>query len=179
MARPGYIVYACPTGPLAEQIDTYFAAALAAHGPNTAHEYMPHVTLTGFFEDAPEAVPRYVAALGAALDVARPRRPAPPLAIAEMRLDSQFHGLLVEAEWLRGVVAAFAAAAESPTRAEPLRLKDGLHLSLAYGFAPEQHAPLAALARELVDPRAPAGWELRFYRSHGDGAWTCYAAWAV
>jgi hypothetical protein len=179
MARAGIIVYACPLGPLAAQLDRYFAAARDACGPNTAHEYMPHVTLTGFFQDAPEALPSYAAALEAARERAAATRPEEPLEVTGMALNVEFHGLLLEGAWLKRLVADFAASAGSPPRREAIRLKEWLHLSLAYGFPPEQHGRLAELARALVDPRSPAAWELRLYQSHGDGRWTCHAAWPL
>ncbi|MEO0802793.1 MAG: hypothetical protein AAFY57_11025 [Cyanobacteria bacterium J06642_2] len=45
------ILYACPVGSLVEQLDCYFQKSLQLCGHNTAHLYMPHCTLTGFFHD--------------------------------------------------------------------------------------------------------------------------------
>ncbi len=173
------IVYACPAGALAAQLERYFAASLARFGPNSAHAYMPHVTLTGFFDDAPQSVPVYAAALEAALEAAHPGIPEPPLTITDMLLRDTFHGLTIESPWLRALVADFAARADSPTRASPLRLKDWLHLSLAYGFAPEQGDGLAALARALVDAAAQVTWELRLYERLPDGGWVCHRSWPL
>jgi hypothetical protein len=175
---PAYIVYACPAGELAGQLDRYFAASRECCGPNTAHEYMPHCTLTGFFEDEPAALAGYVAALDAARRDALETARAPALAVRGLELRPQFHGLLLEGPWLVAMVADFARRAASPTR-QGLRLKDWLHLSLAYGFPPEQHEPLASLARDLVDARAPVSWELRFYERHPDNTWTCHARWPL
>ncbi|CAN5634059.1 hypothetical protein BH23CYA1_BH23CYA1_13090 [soil metagenome] len=47
---PQFIFYACPTGPLAQQLATSFERTQRICGPNTAHAYMPHCTLTGFFK---------------------------------------------------------------------------------------------------------------------------------
>lgn len=179
MPRPGLIVYACPMGALATQLDAYFAAARAACGPNTAHDYMPHVTLTGFFQDTAAALPLYRTALEVLLHAALPDKREPPLVISELHLAETFHALLVEGDWLKRLIAGFAARAASPTRDGPIRLKDWLHLSLAYDFPAAQHEHLAALANELVDPQASVGWELRLYESHGDGRWTCHGAWGL
>lgn len=173
-----YIVYACPGGALAEQLTTYFARSLVGHGPNAAHNYMPHCTLTGFFTDVPASVPMYTAALAQAL-VRNQERPNPVIRVLGMECTPQFHGLLLEANWLKQVIADFAVLAVSPSRTEAVRLKDWLHLSLAYEFPPEQHAALAALAHELVDPFAAATWELRFYERHANLTWTCHAAWPL
>jgi ubiquitin-associated SH3 domain-containing protein len=176
---PRYIVYACPVGSLAEQLDRYFARSLAEVGPNAAHAYMPHVTLTGFFADAPESVPGYIVALEEACAAAMPTRPAKALTVTGMELGERFHGLLLESDWIKALAADFAARAESPTRNEVLRLKDWLHLSLAYEFPPAHGPQLAQLANELVDPFAPAAWELRFYERHSEGTWVCHASWEL
>lgn len=173
------ILYACPTGTLAAQLDIYFARSRALCGPNAAHAYPPHITLTGFFHDDAAAIPTYVAALEAALDRARPTQPAPPLRITKMALEAEWHGLVVVSPWLAALTADFAANAHSPTRRAALRLKDWLHLSLAYQFAPENGPALAQLAAAHVDPHAPGGWELRLYERLPDGNWTCHAAWTI
>jgi hypothetical protein len=174
-----YIVYACPLGPLAAQIDAYFAASRAACGPNTAHRYMPHCTLTGFFHDQAGSVPHYVAMLDAARRHARPAQPEPVFVITELLLRPDFHGLLLEGPWVEALIADWAARVHSPTRHDALRLKSDLHVSLAYGFAPDQHATLARLARKQIDIAAPVGWQLRFYERHTDNRWTCHAEWPL
>jgi ubiquitin-associated SH3 domain-containing protein len=174
------IVYACPNGPLAKQLDAYFAAALSKYGPNAAHDYMAHCTLTGFFHDLPETIGWYAEHLATALDQQRSTRPTPPIRVTDTLFNREFHGLLLDSPWVKQLSADFASrAAASPTRPDPLRLKDWLHLSLAYGFAPEQHERLAALARQLVDPIAPADWELRLYERQPDKRWILHAAWAL
>jgi hypothetical protein len=174
-----YILYACPLGELAQQLDRYFVASRAAVGTNAAHQYMPHCTLASFFHDAPDAVGIYTAAVDAALRRARPARPQAALTILEMRLGEDFHGLLLDGPWLKALVADVVRNAHSPTRRDALRPKDWLHLSLAYAFPPQQHAPLAQLARSLVDISAPVEWELRFYERHVDGAWQAHARWPL
>lgn len=174
-----YIVYACPRGELAAQLASYFAASRELVGANAAHQYMPHCTLTGFFHDDPAAVGFYCAALEAALGRARPYQPSVALSILRMELQEQFHGLLLDGPWPKALIADFARSVDSPTRRDTLRLKDWLHLSLAYAFPPEQHQPLAALARKLVDPQAPVVWELGFYEREVSGAWICHSCWAL
>ena len=38
-----------------------------------------------------------------------------------------------------------------------------LHVTLAHQYLPEHHSTLEDLARTMVDPQAPARWELRLY----------------
>jgi hypothetical protein len=174
-----YILYACPLGELAGQIERYMAECRAQFGPNQAHAYMPHCTLTGFFHDEPEALQASIETLDAAYRGLPPEHATPILRVREMMLTPEFHGLLLESEALRAMAADFARRAISPTRRDAIRPKDWLHLSLAYGFPPEQHQPLAALACEMVKPYAPVGWSLRFYERHANGEWTCHAEWAL
>ena len=174
-----FIVYACPQGELANQIEQYFAASRVLCGPNAAHTYMPHCTLTGFFHDDAAAIASYIEALDAALRRARPHQPAQALTIDRMELSHDFHGLMLRGAWLQAVLRDFASAARSPTRRDALRLKDWLHLSLAYRFPPEHHDPLADLARKLVDIDAAVTWQLHFYERLGDGSWICHAGWPL
>ncbi|BCX03794.1 MAG: hypothetical protein KatS3mg053_1732 [Candidatus Roseilinea sp.] len=165
------IVYACPTGPLADQLDAYYARVRAEHGPNAAHRYPPHITLVGFFRDAPTALPIYVNAAAEALRAA-PRPPS--ITITGAMFEPSFHGLLIESPWLKDLARAFAWLAQSAGRREALRLKDWLHLSLAYEFPPEQHVALATLGRAMVDVAAPVRWELRLYERSGADEWRCH-----
>ncbi len=174
-----FIIYACPLGELANQIEQYFVASRAIFGPNAAHAYMPHCTLTGFFHDAAAAIASYIEAVDAALRRARPDQPAQALTIDRMELSQDFHGLVLRGPWLKAVISDFASAACSPTRRDALRLKDWLHLSLAYGFLPDHQDPLANLACKLIDIDAPVAWQLHFYERLGDGSWSSHVGWPL
>ncbi|HJZ49311.1 MAG TPA: hypothetical protein VKE41_19175 [Roseiflexaceae bacterium] len=174
-----FIVYACPVGELAAQIERYYAVSRELCGPNAAHDYIPHCSLTGFFHDDLVAIPDYVEALDSALQRARPARPNPVLGIERVELREDFHGLLLGGTWLKALIADFARTVRAPTRRDALRLKDWLHLSLAYAFPSEQDSLLAKLAQELVDITAPVGWELRLYERDAQSAWICHARWQL
>lgn len=173
-----FIVYACPVGELADQIDRYYQQSLALCGANAAHQYMPHCTLTGFFQDEETAIPLYVQALDRALRQAPPC-PNPVLTIQQLSFHSDWHGLELQSDWLKHLVAHFAELALSPTRRDDLRLKDWLHLSLAYEFQPEQSDLLMQLAQKFIDLQASVQWELRFYQRHADHHWTCHQSWQL
>jgi len=174
-----FIVYACPVGQLAEQLARYSQISLVECGVNAAHKYMPHCTLTGFFRDELGAISLYLHALTTAYQQALSTRPQPAIIITEMTFQPQWHGLQLQSPWLRQLTAKFATMADSPTRQEALRLKDWLHLSLAYEFTSEQQERLAILAQEIVNPQATVEWELRFYQQHSDGLWTCHQTWQL
>ncbi len=141
---------------------------------------MAHCTLTGFFHDRAETIGWYAEHLAAALREHTATRPTHPIQVTETQFTNDFHGLLLDSPWVKQLSADFATrAAASATRSDTIRLKGWLHLSLAYGFAPEQHERLVALAQELIDPYAPTDWELRLYERQHDMNWTLHAAWAL
>jgi ubiquitin-associated SH3 domain-containing protein len=140
---------------------------------------MPHCTLTGFFHDEETAVPIYIHALAEAWGQQSETRPSPVVTITGLMLTEQFHGLTLAAPWLQRVTAVFAQTAHSPSRTNAIRPKDWLHLSLAYGFPPAQHAGLAALAQECIAINTAVAWELRFYQRHPDHTWTCHQQWPL
>lgn len=169
-----FIVYACPVGELAQQLDRYFAKSRMLWGENTAHQYMPHCSLTGFFREELDAIPLYLESLDSAVTEALPSRPEPAIAITGLSFRSDWHGLELDSPWLKQAIANFAKACDSPTRREPLRLKGWLHLSLAYDFPPEQTHSLQKLAEELIFIDTPVQWELRFYQRDSQKRWTCH-----
>ncbi len=181
------IVYACPVGPLAQQIEAYLLQAQELYGTNAAHVYMPHCTLTGFFEDEESAIPSYVQTLGSVLDEYRDRIPTPPIQSKQLSFHSDWHGLELEADWLKQMIADFEQQSDSSTRNEALRLKDWLHLSLAYKFEADCIPGLRQLAKNLIDIASEVAWELRFYEqlstdesaSSQVTSWKCHGRWAL
>lgn len=174
-----FILYACPTGPLYDQIDHYFRQAKRTIGPNPAHDYMPHCSLTGFFTDAPNTAKEYVAALDTLVTEMTPTKPIPTMTITNVHFDERFHGFELESSWLRALAVAFAERAQSPTRQETIRTKEWLHVSFAYQFAPADHGLLVHLARELIDPSTSVDWEVVFYERTVEETWVCHATWPL
>ena len=164
------ILYACPIGPLAKQIEAYFALSRSQFGANRAHDYMPHCTLTGFFHDQPSAIPSYVHAAQQALS----QHPSGTVTLDKLRLKPDWHGLELTSPWLEQVAMTFAERSTSTTRVDDIRLKDWLHLSLAYRFEKAQHESLAELAEKLIDPTQPVSWQVRFYERHPQNGWICH-----
>ena len=164
------ILYAVPVGPVADAIDRYFVAV--ADHPTTAQSFPPHCTLTGFFHDLPESIPAYLtAAAGAAL-------PA-DVEVVELHDAGDWIGLELKSPDLLAITADVAERSRSiSTRTDDIRLKDWLHVSLAYGHDAAEHDRLARLASELVDPSADVDWELRLYSREG-GSWTVHGSWPL
>ncbi|MEO1623155.1 MAG: hypothetical protein AAFU53_19250 [Cyanobacteria bacterium J06632_3] len=181
------IVYACPVGPLARQIEAYLEKSQQTIGRNAAHAYMPHCTLTGFFSDEKSAIPIYLSALEKVLCEHSQHISNPPITIEEILFREKWHGLALKANWLKQMVADFAQQAHSPTRTESLRLKDWLHLSLAYNFKLEDGEMLEQLAKEMIAPSAEVAWEIRFYEREQNRStpeplhnrWLCHGSWPI
>lgn len=176
---PELIVYACPTGELAEYLSTYMLRSQQEIGFNSAHRYMPHCTLTGFFHDHLESIAHYLQVLEESLALARSTQPQPVFQIPKILFQPGFHGLILESDWIKQLIRTFAAQVDSPSRVDELRLKDWLHLSLAYDFPPDHHQFLIHLAEQSIDIRAQVGWDLRFYQRHCDGSWTLHRSWRL
>ena len=176
---PKLIIYACPIGELAERLDAYFVQSRIACGPNMAHQYMPHCTLTGFFEDTPSSLSHYVDGLARSLRQHRRSKPQLPVVVTGLTFRKDWHGLELSSDWLQQLMRDFANATHSWTRPAPLRLKTWLHLSLAYGFEPAHATTLQQLAKAMINPALPVEWELRFYERHVAGTWTCHQRWPL
>lgn len=181
------IIYACPVGPLAEQIKLYLEESKRMCGMNAAHVYMPHCTLTGFFEDERGSIAHYTETLNKVFRDAINTTNNREIYIKKLTFNNDWHGLELEAEWLKRAIAQFAKTESSKTRQQPLRLKDWLHLSLAYNFQPEDSTTLQALATEMIDLSAAVSWELRLYERLARAEatpeqqydWTCHAQWEI
>ena len=164
------ILYACPVGSLAAQIEAYFTRSRSQFGANRAHNYMPHCTLTGFFHDQRGAILSYTDAAQQALAA----HPTGPITLDKLRLKPDWHGIELTSPWLEDVAATFAQQATSATRTDEIRLKHWLHLSLAYGFNQAHHEKLAELAEKMIDLSQPVTWQVRFYERHAQNGWTCH-----
>ena len=173
-----FIVYACPVGELNKQLETYFQKTLSLCGKNTAHNYMPHCTLTGFFNDQLNSVPIYIKALDRAYLEANDNL-ALDIQIKQLTFNENWHGLELQANGLKQLITNFTELESSPTRKEKIRLKDWLHLSLAYNFNPKSEEQLKQLARENIDINANANWELRFYQKNPDWTWKLWQSWKL
>lgn len=180
---PKFIVYACPTGDLAAQIQRFYDESLVRFGPNAAHACMLHCTLVGFFEDTVGSVPLYTRVLTRAynrrLKTDQSGQTKAAVTVKGFAFRPDWHGLELESAWLKQLMVDFTCSAHSPTRKGALRLKDWLQVSLADEFEPEQAKPLANLATALIDPTASVNWELRYYQQSLNNRWICHQVWPI
>ncbi len=162
------IIYATPTGPLADACGAYFDAVLSMPdlGETTAQTYPPHITLTGFFRrDEPRAT-----GVVAEMKEAFERIGSPPygsVSVTDLVCERGWVGLTIESAWLIDVTTELVASHRVGDGEDALRPKSWLHLSLAYDV--DDAAPYFDLARSLVDPDAEVGWELGVWERLSSG----------
>lgn len=168
--RRELILYATPTGPLADAIMAYFER-VDELGSTTAQSYPPHCTLTGFFRRDSNGTDRVAAELAVAI-----RRAGPPpvewVEVVQLMVTDRWVGLELRSPWMLDFTARFVDEHGRRPGDDPIRLKDWLHLSLAYGL-PEL-GPHARLACDMIDPSLDVGWELALWERHPDQTWTRY-----
>ncbi|MEL7156343.1 MAG: hypothetical protein AAFN30_07065 [Actinomycetota bacterium] len=162
------ILYATPTGALADACDRYFAACQGL-APTTAQTYPPHCTLTGFFHRPAERVAEVVAEVQGLIDHAGPV-PARAVANTGLRCDDDWVGFELQSDWLQERTAEVTAVHRLHPGDDALRPKSWLHLSLAYGV--DDLAPYRRLAIEHgLDHPPPGGWEVALWTRSASGAW--------
>ncbi|XP_015591028.1 protein UBASH3A homolog isoform X2 [Cephus cinctus] len=154
-----YVLYACPTGVLAEKLLTFWNESREL-GWNGALNFMPHITLVSFFRAPDESAEQIASALESIVDC----NEYPDSIGLETYVSQNFMGLFVKdkhAEWLTSIamryvnkLANLMITAEAHT--------NSLHLSLAYQFPNSLFVPLNNMVEQLGS-NVPANWELRLY----------------
>lgn len=161
------ILYATPRGPLGDACSRYFDRVHGI-GPTTAQRYPPHCTLTGFFQRPPDRVPDVVADVDAAVATVLGGR-APSVEVTSPRCADQWVGIEVRSADLLAIAVAFAERHRVLPGEDAIRLKDWLHLSLAYPV--RRPRPYLALAAELADPALPCNWDVALWRRDPGDEW--------
>jgi ubiquitin-associated SH3 domain-containing protein len=174
-----FALYACPTGDLAEQIQSFLASSQALCGPNLAHESLPYCTLVDLFEERASSVPVYTQSLDRAYKRGLRSRPSPVLSIEGLQQTADRLELALAAPWLRQLIVNFACTVKSPTRKLPLRLQDHLCIILAHGYPEDQAPALTQLAKETLNLDSPSHWEMRFYQRTIDQSWISHQSWEL
>ena len=162
--RRELILYATPSGPLADQCDAYFDRLTSRLGATTAQTYPPHITLTGFFRRSAVQADEVIEEMAAQILTAGPV-PPDAVKVVDLSADADWVGLSIDSAWLTELTATIVEHHVLAVGDDALRPKDWLHVSLAYGDLGSQPSLEAhsALARELIDPAAPVTWEVAIW----------------
>ncbi|MEO0802792.1 MAG: hypothetical protein AAFY57_11020 [Cyanobacteria bacterium J06642_2] len=124
-----------------------------------------------------------IAAYAQALDRALNKTLAaasPEITVTGMKFEQGFHFVEIASPWLQQLTATFALLAQFSTRTDEIRLKTDLHVSLAYGFAPDMEEKLRTIAEDLLEGQAIVGdWELRFYERGTENQWFLHGSWTL
>ncbi|KAK9302435.1 hypothetical protein QLX08_005579 [Tetragonisca angustula] len=154
-----YVLYACPTGELAEQLMRFWSESKELVW-NGAHNYMPHITLVSFFEAPDESTEELVNILESIVN----QDELSDNIELETYISPNFMGLFVKeinAEWLKNIAIRYANKLSSlGISAEP-QIKS-LHLTLAYQFPSNLYQQLRLMVEKLT-LTCPTNWELRLY----------------
>uniref|UniRef100_A0A6V7KU52 SH3 domain-containing protein n=1 Tax=Bracon brevicornis TaxID=1563983 RepID=A0A6V7KU52_9HYME len=154
-----YILYLCPTGHLAEKLAKFWVDSRELEW-NKAHNYLPHITLTKFFEVPDELAELVSNSLDNLIDPEK----CPKSIEFETYVSPNFMGLFVNdkpAKWLDTLgmkfvekMATIGVTVEAHT--------SSLHISLAYQFSSNLFQPLRAMVEDL-GPNSSSSFELRLY----------------
>lgn len=163
------ILYATPTGALAETCAAYFAAA--SHlGPTTAQTYPPHCTLTGFFHRDPSALDRISDEVRVAVgDCAQVSSVAVDL--VSLHITDTWVGIELRSQLFLDVADRFRVTHELGEGDDPIRCKDWLHLSLAYGDGVDLTRYGGLAAGLFGDALTPCDWEIGLWERTDAGRW--------
>ena len=162
------ILYATPTGVLADACERYFAEATAL-GATTAQTYPPHCTLTGFFRRSPDRI-SVVADEVREVIGADPAVPDGEVRIVQLLQTDEWIGLELSSPWLEDLTRRFADVHAVKPGEDALRPKDWLHLSLAYGV--DDLTPYRSLTDRCgLTSTLTGSWEVALWERHSFSRW--------
>ena len=163
------ILYATPTGALADTCAAYFSAA--SHlGPTTAQTYPPHCTLTGFFRRDAQSMQRIIDEVRLAVgECARVSSVAVDL--VELHTSPDWVGIELRSQLFLDVADRFRITHEPGEGDDPIRCKDWMHLSLAYGDGIDLTRYGGLATGLFADALTPCQWEIGLWERSRSGRW--------
>lgn len=170
------IIYACPVGILENELNNFFESSEAKFGWNKAHEYMPHVTLTSFFDlRSRRDIPILIEALQSIFSQSN----APSELMNNIKLKGSPDNTIkiaMNCDYLERCLTRFKKKVKDIVSIN-VRSSDSYHLSLAYGYNNIHFEELMNLVYEnlssfqnsnLISEDSKkqwqaSGWEIRLY----------------
>jgi len=139
------IIYACPVGILEKELNNFFESAESKFGLNTAHDYMPHVTLTSFFDlRSRHDIPILIEALHTIFSQSNP----PSELMSNIRLRGSLGNTIkiaMNSDYLETCLTRFKRKVRNIVSIN-VKSSDSYHLSLAYGYGDEHFEEMMNLA---------------------------------
>lgn len=170
------IIYACPVGTLENECNNFFESSEAKFGINKAHEYMPHVTLTSFFDlRSRRDIPILIEALHSIFSQSN----APSELMSNVRLRGSLGNTIkiaMNCDYLESCLRRFKQKIQDVASIK-VKNSDSYHLSLGYGYSDNHFEELMNLVYEnlssfqnsnLISEGSKkqwqaSGWEIRLY----------------
>lgn len=127
------IIYACPVGTLENELNNFFESSEAKFGINKAHEYMPHVTLTSFFDlRSRQDIPALIEKLHSIFSQSN----APSEMMNNVRLKGSLGNTIkiaMSCDYLESCLTKFKRKVNDIVSIN-VKSSNSYHLSLAYGY---------------------------------------------
>ena len=170
------IIYACPVGILENELNNFFESSEAKFGWNKAHEYMPHVTLTSFFDlRSRRDIPIVIEALDSTFSQSNP----PYELISNVRIKGSLGNtikIVMNCDYLESCLRRFKQKIQDVASIK-VKNSDSYHLSLGYGYSDNHFEELMNLVYENLSLFEnsnrisenskkicqTSGWEIRLY----------------
>ncbi|MBD2175523.1 dual specificity protein phosphatase family protein [Pseudanabaena sp. FACHB-1998] len=141
------IIYACPVGILENELNIFFESSEAKFGLNKVHEYIPHVTLTSFFDlRSRRDIPILIEELHSISSQSNP----PSELMNNVRLRGSLGNTIkiaMNCDYLESCLTKFKKKVKNIVSIN-VKSSNSYHLSLAYGYSDNHFEELMNLVYE-------------------------------
>ncbi|XP_043928867.1 ubiquitin-associated and SH3 domain-containing protein A [Protopterus annectens] len=158
-----FILYLCPSGPLAESLSEFWKQSKKQGARNRAHDVFPHITLSDFFTCEDSKVEALYEALKKTGDMFLAYFPQ-PLSLL-LHSSSSYIGFFLEeseANIIKQFAVAFAKEAVQLAECQIKPSTKQIHLTMAHKFHPLNQKLLENLAGS-VNPKLQCQWMAALY----------------